>query len=192
MVAPAVAAAGIGALADAVGLGLDYFASKEAAKKSWKQQKKILQNQIQWRVADAVKAGLHPLAALGVNPASGPGPASIGDIGGAMSSMGQNVGRAVEAYMTPADKHAARLALLAEERAGLENDLLRSQIAGSAKALLTQGATPGVASALPNPLPPGGLGMSGLVIFRQEMCNRVRLRRITRAICLVILSPGLL
>lgn len=37
-----------------------------------RENREILQNQIQWRVKDAQEAGIHPLAALGVPPASGP------------------------------------------------------------------------------------------------------------------------
>lgn len=139
---------GAGSLAG--GLVDNYF-NQKASNKSYKFQKKVLQNQIQWRVADAVKAGIHPLAALGVNPASGPS-ISVGSssLGSALSDMGQNLGRAAEAYLTPDAKNASRAALLTEENIGLQNDLLRAQIAGAQKALLTQGSTPGVASMIGN------------------------------------------
>lgn len=143
----AVAAAGgdlIGGLAD------QYFAEK-AGDKAWKRQKKVLQNQVQWRVADAVKAGLHPLAALGVNPASGPIADSVGSLGSAVASMGANIGRAAEAFLTPADKIAAKSALLSLEQQQANIDLTKSQIAGAQKALLTQGSTPGIASNISDP-----------------------------------------
>lgn len=146
---------GAGSLAG--GLVDNYF-NQKASNKSYKFQKKVLQNQIQWRVADAVKAGIHPLAALGVNPASGPS-VSVGSssLGQALSDMGQNIGRAAEAYLTPEAKAASRAQLLSEENIGLQNDLLRAQIAGANKALLTQGATPGVASSIPVPVVGGKL-----------------------------------
>lgn len=147
MVAPVVAAAGLGALGDLAGGLVDQYFAQKASDKSYKFQKKVLQNQVQWRVADAVKAGLHPLAALGVNPASGPS-VSVGGsgIGAALSSMGQNIGRAAEAYLTPADKIAARSALLGLEQQQANIDLTKSQIAGAQKALLSSGSTPGIAS----------------------------------------------
>lgn len=156
MVAPAIAAAGIGALADLGGGLVDQYFNEKASDKAWKRQKKVLQNQVQWRVADAVAAGLHPLAALGLSPANGPAATVGSSLGSALSGMGQNLGRAAEAYLTPTDKASGRMALLAEERAKLENDLIRSQIAGAQKALLTQGSTPGLASSIPE-LPPGAL-----------------------------------
>jgi len=143
---PAIAAAGIGAAADLAGGLVDQYFNQKAAKKSWKQQKKVLQNQVQWRVADAVKAGLHPLAALGVNPASGPSAQVGSGLGSALSSMGQNIGRAAEAALTPADKLAARSALLGLEQQQANIDLTKAQLAGAQKALLTSGSTPGIAS----------------------------------------------
>jgi len=51
-----------------------------------------LQNQIQWRVQDAKKAGLHPLAALGISPASG---ASVMAGSSGISKMGQSIGQLI-------------------------------------------------------------------------------------------------
>lgn len=143
MVAAPVVAAGIGAAADLAGGLVGQYYQNKATDKSYKFQKKVLQNQVQWRVADAVKAGLHPLAALGMSPAAGPG-VSIGGspLGEALSSMGQNVSRAAEATLTPADKVGQRVGELALERAGLENELLRTQIASQRIRNLTEG-TPG-------------------------------------------------
>lgn len=156
MVAPVVASALISGAGSLAGGFVDNYFNEKATDKAWKRQKKVLQNQVQWRVADAVAAGLHPLAALGMSPADGPSVGLGSSLGAGLSDMGQSVGRAAEAMLTPESKLTARMALLAEERAGLENDLLRSQIAGSMKANLTQGSTAGVASDLPT-LPPGAL-----------------------------------
>lgn len=151
MVAPVVASALISGAGSLAGGVVDNYFNKKASDKSYKFQKKVLQNQVQWRVADAVKAGLHPLAALGVNPASGPS-ISVGgsSLGSALSDMGQDISRAAEAYLTPEAKGVARAQLLQEENIGLQNDLLRAQIAGAKKALLTSGSTPGVASMIGN------------------------------------------
>lgn len=150
MVAPAIAAAGIGAASDLVGgLADQYFANK-ASDETWKREKKVLQNQIQWRVDDAVKAGLHPLVGAGISPASGPAPVQVGSLGDDISRMGANIGRAAEAYLTPVDKMAARSALLDMETREVNLDIAKAQLAGAQKALLTQGATPGIASVIPN------------------------------------------
>lgn len=71
--------------------------AKKAAKKAWKRQKEAMQNQIQWRVEDAKKAGLHPLFALG---AQTPGPVApvdfgSGGIGEGIADAGQAIGGAV-------------------------------------------------------------------------------------------------
>lgn len=139
MVAPVVAAAGIGAVASGAGKVADAVLGNKSSKKAWKRQKKVLQNQIQWRVQDAEKAGLHPLAALGVVPAAGPSPAPGTDFG----SMGQDIGRAAEALLSPEDKSAGRVLQLQLERGALENELLRTQIASQRMRNLQQ-AAPGV------------------------------------------------
>jgi len=150
---PAVAAAGIQAVGDLVGGLVNQYFAKDAAKKSWKQTKKVLQNQVQWRVEDAVKAGLHPLAAIGMNPASGPPGVSVGSgLGESLSAMGSSIGRAAEAMLTPEDKLAAKSALLGIEQQQANIDLTRSQIAGAQKALLTSGSTPGIASRISDPI----------------------------------------
>lgn len=122
---PALAAAAIPAALNIAGtlFGQD----KEA-----KLQKKFAQNAIQWKVADATKAGIHPLYALGANTVSyapqGLG-SSLGDIG---RDFGQDISRAV-AYGKDAQGRADDMSIayskLQLERGALENELLRRQIA---------------------------------------------------------------
>lgn len=126
-------------------------AADNAADEAWDRQKKVLTNQIQWRVADTVKAGLHPLAALGVNPASGPAAAQVGGVD--LGQFGQDLGNSIEAKYDPATKISAAVARLELERGGLENELLRTQIASQRMRLAQQG-TPGI---------PGAPGSSGNV-----------------------------
>lgn len=110
-------------------------------------QREFAQNGVRWKVADAKAAGIHPLAVLGGNMPTA-SPSYIADDWGYVSDMGQNISRAVAAgntqeersttqaretaprYPTPEDS-AARLQLehLALERAQLQNDHLRVQIA---------------------------------------------------------------
>lgn len=72
-------------------------------------QREFAQNGIQWRVNDARKSGIHPLAALGANVSSGPGMA---------------VGNS-----NPAPQFNNRLDFLTIQNQKLQNDLLKAQIA---------------------------------------------------------------
>lgn len=147
----------ISAGADLAGGALNAYYAKEASQKDWQNTKKVLQNQIQWRVDDAVKAGLHPLVGAGISPSSGPPATVVGDMGSAVSNMGNNLGRAVDAYLDPAAKVAAKAALLDLEQREANIDLTKAQLAGAQKALLTAGSTPGIAS--PIPAKPGMAGV---------------------------------
>lgn len=113
------------------------------AERDRKAQKQALQHTIRWRVADAKEAGIHPLFALGAQPMS-VSPSYHG-IGQGFREMGQDLSRAKMAAMDRQERQAAEaratmaaaaetkrqapLAALEMERAALENDLLRSQIA---------------------------------------------------------------
>lgn len=101
------------------------------------QQKEFAQKGIQWRVADATKAGLHPLAALGANTMSY-SPVQVGDMVGPLADLGQNVGRSIEATANGTERSSGQIAALQLERAGLENDLLRTQIASTNAQLRAQ------------------------------------------------------
>lgn len=108
-------------------------------------------NTIQWRVDDAKAAGVHPLYALGA-PAISMGGQAVGVGGTSLQApqisapsignvytrqMGQNINRARMAGMSKEERAALQaaafrdqtLGALAVDKAWLENDLLRSQIA---------------------------------------------------------------
>lgn len=71
-----------------------------------KYQKEYAQNSVQWRAADAKKAGIHPLAALGHSGAQYQ-PVGDGGLGSAVSQAGQQLGSAVSA--SPKNKLATAL-----------------------------------------------------------------------------------
>lgn len=101
--------------------------AEKAADDQARLQRQFAQNAIQWKVADARKAGVHPLYALGAQTTSYQ-PVSVGDpLPGALHDMGQDISRAVAAT-SPESVRTGTLAQLAVERAGLENELLRTQI----------------------------------------------------------------
>lgn len=106
-------------------------------------QEKFARTGVRWRTEDALAAGIHPLYALGANTASyapssvsfGAGrvePVSTGGSGHMASAMGQNLGRAIAATRTESERDRAytqTAQTLSLEKAGLENELLKSQIA---------------------------------------------------------------
>lgn len=94
---------------------------------TWDHTKTLAKNQIQWKVADAKAAGVSPLYALGAPTMSYSG--SVGgepSLGSTLSDMGQDIGRAVAAKQTAPERAVQALVL---EKAGLENEYLREQIA---------------------------------------------------------------
>lgn len=99
-------------------------------------QKEFAQSGIQWRVADAKAAGIHPVYALGGSGASYT-PSAISLDGGssmasALSSSGQEIGRAINATRSApqrADAFTEATQKLTLDKMGLENQLLASQIA---------------------------------------------------------------
>lgn len=117
----------LGALGNAVGIGVNLLGAKK--------QRNREDSAIQRRVADANKAGINPLYALGVQGAQSSGYS----VGSDFSDMGANLDRAVDSYRNPVeragsqqvrvDSYTRKLQGLQLERAGLENLLLRSQIA---------------------------------------------------------------
>lgn len=107
------------------------------------------QNQPSWLVEGAKKAGLHPLAVLGMNVGSG-GFASVGDNGGYqdtswLNDVGQGIGRAAGALVdrkTRAQQEAYNEAKMGLdlENAKLQNELIQSNIKVNEFDMLRQAA----------------------------------------------------
>ena len=100
-------------------------------KRNWAMQKRFAKKGIQWRVADAKKAGIHPLAAMGANPAAG----QAVHVGGgstmsnAMSNMGQDISRAMSAATKTLNSQEHRLNEAKIRNAELQNSFLEKRIA---------------------------------------------------------------
>lgn len=97
-------------------------------------QREFAQNGIQWKVADATKAGIHPLYALGASTTSF-SPVSVGAVGSsalpnALTSMGQSLSRAASANLAPTERASAVGALQQTQanNLSLENQSLQNQI----------------------------------------------------------------
>lgn len=105
-------------------------AADNAARDNYAAQKEFAQNGIRWRVDDAKAAGIHPLYAMGAQPMSfSPSYVSGDSLANGFMQSGSELGRAIDAGRTAPERTQARLEALSVERAELENDLLRSQIA---------------------------------------------------------------
>lgn len=119
----------LGSIIGAVGSLIGGQSAKKEARRQERVQREFAQHGIRWKVDDARAAGLHPLAALGASTSSYQ-PVAVGDSG--YASAGQDLGRAIDSTRTAPERDAAytqALQRLQLERGGLENELLRSQIA---------------------------------------------------------------
>lgn len=109
-------------------------ASKDARKareREYQIQKEFAQSGIQWKVADARKAGVHPLYALGASTVQY-SPQQVGGSDFGIAAAGQDLGRAVNAGLGLGQRNSAfRKATqsLSLQRMELENQLLQSKIA---------------------------------------------------------------
>lgn len=134
-------------------------ANMALAREQMQYQKDLAQNQVQWRVEDAKKAGLHPLAALGISPMSyspvqgtavGADYSGLNGVGDSLAQMGQNIDAHIMNAKTKEERQKALrlqdtqtgLALRHQE---LNNQILEMELA-SRRAKLFQDLLPGAAS----------------------------------------------
>lgn len=117
--------------------------SKQRAQE-YARQKEFAQNGIQWKAADAEKAGISKLYALGANTTSY-SPQSVGGTDYGLSSAGQDIGRAISAGQS----HSGRAAKIGYEiqQAQLEgirvdNDIKRTELASRVRRTLQPGTPP--------------------------------------------------
>jgi len=120
-------------------------------------QKEFAQNGLRWKIEDAERAGIHPLAALGATGASY-SPVGLGanDTAAGFSAAGDSFSRAIDATRTSGERATAydqTVQKLSLTRMGLENELLASQIAQVRQA----GHNPPFPSGSPAPFDTGDL-----------------------------------
>lgn len=122
----------LAALASLAGNVAGGIMADRAKSKDIKLQKEFAQSGIQWKVEDAKKAGIHPLAALGAQTTSY-APVSVGGgLPSALAAGGQDISRAINATRPESarlDAYSKTVQDLNLQRLGLENQLLSSQIA---------------------------------------------------------------
>lgn len=123
----------LGAIAPIAGSLIGGLLGNAGKEKEIANQKEFAQSGIQWRVADAQKAGIHPALAMGANVPSYT-PVGLGtDLAESASNMGQDISRAIDATSTQSQRSSAFLETqqrLTLENMGLQNELLRAEILG--------------------------------------------------------------
>lgn len=150
----------LGAIGNLAGAGIKYMSARDDRKSSEATamqnialQKQFAKNGIQWKVEDALKAGVHPLFALGASTQSfSPVSVASGLSEGAsgFASAGQDIGRAVNATFSKEDRTSAAgkaAQALTLEKGQLENDLLRTQLASQVAKLTQAGGNPAMPTA---------------------------------------------
>lgn len=120
-------------------------------------QKEFAQSGIQWKVADAEKAGIHPLYALGANTISY-SPQSVGGAAPSnfdfLGNAGQNIGRAIDSTRSTVQKGAAALVTkLQIEGMQLDNEFKKTQVASALQA--NAASNPGLPTATTTHAIPG-------------------------------------
>lgn len=150
----------LGAIGNLAGSAFKYSSARDDRKSSENTamqnialQKQFAKNGIQWKVEDALKAGIHPLAALGASTTSF-APVTVGSSlaegASGFASAGQDIGRAVNASMSKGDRASAAskaAEALALEKGQLENDLLKTQVASQVAKLSQAGGNPAMPTA---------------------------------------------
>ena len=109
--------------------------AQQNAERNIQQQREFAQNAISWKAADARRAGIHPIFAMGSSPINfspvGVGISGRNPMADSLSSMGQDLSRAGMVNRSKSGRGQMMngvLDKLGVERAGLQNELLRSQI----------------------------------------------------------------
>lgn len=119
--------------------------AKKAADRNFAQQKKFAQNQLQWKAADAEKAGISKVFAMGA-PTQSFTPSNVGGNFDFLSSAGQNIGRALQATASPGAQNTglSKVATaIGIEGAQLDNDIKRAQLASIIATTKQAGSPPG-------------------------------------------------
>lgn len=116
----------IGGVGSLIGAGVDSWTQQKINKENYDMQKEFAQNSLQWKMADAKKAGIHPLVALGAQTYSA-SPSSVASGSGKSIGRGfEKFGQAIDTYIAD-DEDRRRLE---NERLALENKKLEAEING--------------------------------------------------------------
>lgn len=165
----------LGALIGAGSSLLGGLLNRGQQSKQMAMQKEFAQKGIQWRAADAEKAGISKLYALGANTTSY-APVSVGGgMGDALSTAGQNIGRAVDATASPAGRAghlATEMAATQLEGLKIDNDIKRADLLSRTNLRNQPGTPPALLNSETTPLVPGQ-GNSAIKLERKLQPARV-------------------
>jgi len=160
----------IGDILGGVGSLVGAFSNAAQGRENIRLQKQFAQHGIQWKVADAKAAGVHPLYALGAQTHSF-APVHTG-VGESLASAGQSFGRAVDAYRTNGERldgFTKASQSLQLENSKLQNDLLKQQLASNQATLNQAGTPPPAPSAGNRYLMPGQGSTASALVSRQPL-----------------------
>lgn len=155
----------------------------DSAEKNAALQREFAQHGLSWRVEDAKRAGIHPLAAIGFQgPSASPVYGMEADRGVDLPQMGQDLTRAFMATRGVGER-AARYEAAQVDNMELQNDLLRSRLARENSAQVGPGIPTSVQPGIPAAAQEGGsipdvgfarTNTGGLVpVPAKEMKNRI-------------------
>lgn len=115
---------GVGSL---LGAGINAGIQADINKKNYEMQKEFAQNSLQWKVEDAKKAGLHPLAAVGAQGYTA-NPSFVGsNFGEGLSKFGSALGGAINQDARDAKREAEEMKKLQLENMRLQNEQIKAQ-----------------------------------------------------------------
>lgn len=135
----------IGAAASIGGGLLSGIMGSSAAKKQQKAQVQFAKNAIQWKTQDALKAGIHPLYALGAQTTSYQ-PVSVGgtsDLGSGIADAGKQIAQGMSASDAPGGRPnalALELAKVQIEGAKIDNAIKGQELASKIATVNPAGA----------------------------------------------------
>lgn len=142
--------------------------TRDLSLQNFAMQERFAKEGIRWKVEDAKAAGIHPLYALGAStPSFSPVSANFQadtSLPNAIAKTGQDLTSSIDKTRTAEEKQSAfnrTMQALTLEKAGLENDVLRTQIASTTARLKQTASPPMPTSGDPYLIP--GQGNSGLV-----------------------------
>lgn len=159
----------IGAVGSLVGGALN--ASDASAQ--MEMQREFAQNGVRWKVEDAKRAGIHPLAALGAQTFSY-NPVMTGDNGvsEAMARMGQGVDRAAHAKAMAEERALdAELTRANIRKVNAETDFVNQQATQSKIAVAKAALPPPMPAVNENPRPPVPSSKPGVAPFWEHYKN---------------------
>ena len=126
-----MAAAGVRTAGDLLGVALSDSGPSlgQQYRKALRHQKKLMRKGPSWAAEGARRAGLHPLAAIGMAPTGGPSVSAGPNNAKAKMAqrMGQNIGRALDKQLTALQKEQARANI---ELTRAQTKAMQSQIPG--------------------------------------------------------------